>query len=78
MNIDFSIDLDNSTNFKLTKIDVVIHLGEKSDPNITLEESLNNIRSSINYINHSIKIGVKHFIAPVAIEFMVLGKIILN
>lgn len=56
-------DKGNIENFYLlSSCDVVIHLGEFSDPDISLELALSNVVSSINIIQHSEKIGVRHFI----------------
>lgn len=61
--IQFKFDLDNIEDFFcLTKCDTVIHLGEHSSPDISLEKSTDNINSTIKILNHSEKIGVKHFI----------------
>lgn len=61
--IKLQFDLDNiSEFFSLSECDIVIHLGEHSSPNISLDKSLDNINSTIKIVKHSEKIGVKHFI----------------
>lgn len=48
--------------YLLSSCDVIIHLGEFSDPDISLDEALSNVLSSIEIIQHAQKIGVRHFI----------------
>lgn len=59
----FEVDIKNRhAFFELEEIDIVLHFGEKSSPDLTLNESLDNIVGTLEYLKHALKCGCKTFI----------------
>ncbi len=62
LDIDYCFDIYNKPDyFNTNDIDTVIHFGEYSDPTISVDKSLKNLNSTLEYINHAKKNGVKRF-----------------